>query len=58
MENYEGAKSAMNKFALAFTIAFFSVLLCFQTASAKEDTAQLTFDKTAVSKQNLHTYTV
>jgi LysM repeat protein len=53
-----GAKSAMNKFALAFIAAFFSTLLFFQIAPAKEDTAQLTFDKTTVSKQNLHTYTV
>jgi LysM repeat protein len=39
-------------------IAFFTLAALCQPAAAREDTAQISLKKTAVSKQNLHNYTV
>lgn len=49
----------MNNIFSLITIAVFSFAAIFyQHAFAKEDTAQITLKKTAVSKQHLHKYTV
>jgi len=48
----------INRFTLAlFSLLFSAVFFC-EFALAKEDTAQITLKKTAISKQNLYTYTV
>ncbi|OGP68089.1 MAG: hypothetical protein A2W27_01620 [Deltaproteobacteria bacterium RBG_16_44_11] len=48
----------MKRYVLMVLIFIFSALLSYQPAAAKEDTAQITLRKTAVSKKNVYTYIV
>jgi LysM repeat protein len=48
----------INKFVLSLVVIIFSVSLSYLPAAAKEDTAQITLKKTAISKKNTYTYTV
>src|SRR4030042_5351054 len=48
----------MKRYVLMVLIFIFSALLSYQPAAAKEDTAQITLKKTAVSKKNVYTYIV
>lgn len=48
----------INQFFISLIVIIFSVVLTFQPATAKEDTAQITLKKTAISKKNTYTYTV
>lgn len=48
----------INRYTLALVAVIFSALFFCASAMAKEDTAQITLKKTAISKQNLYTYTV
>jgi hypothetical protein len=48
----------MKRYVLMVLIFIFSALLLYQPAAAKEDTAQITLRKTAVSKKNVYTYIV
>jgi LysM repeat protein len=48
----------IKRYALALIIIIGSAALLYQQAAAKEDTAQITLKKTAVSRKNLYTYTV
>ncbi|MCK7477579.1 MAG: LysM peptidoglycan-binding domain-containing protein [Candidatus Moduliflexus flocculans] len=45
-------------FWLVFMLCVLSTVLFYSQALSNEDTAQLTFSKTAVSKRNYQTYTV
>lgn len=46
------------RYVLVLIVIVFSVVLPYQPAAAKEDTAQITLKKTAVSTKKLYTYTV
>ena len=48
----------INRYTLALLAAIFSAVFFCESSMAKEDTAQITLKKTAISKQNLYTYTV
>ncbi len=48
----------INKFVLSLVVIIFSAVLSYLPAAAKEDTAQITLKKTAISKKNTYTYTV
>ncbi|HEX7415585.1 MAG TPA: LysM peptidoglycan-binding domain-containing protein, partial [Smithellaceae bacterium] len=48
----------IKRYALALIVIIGSAALLYQQAAAKEDTAQITLKKTAVSRKNLYTYTV
>lgn len=48
----------IKRYALALIVIISSAALLYQQAAAKEDTAQITLKKTAVSRKNLYTYTV
>lgn len=48
----------MKRYVLTLLVIIFLALLSFQPAAAKEDTAQITLRKTAVSKKNVYTYVV
>lgn len=48
----------VKRYALALIVIIGSAALLYQQAAAKEDTAQITLKKTAVSRKNLYTYTV
>ena len=48
----------MKRYVLTLLVFIFSALLLCQSAAAKEDTAQITLKKTAVSKKNVYTYIV
>ena len=48
----------LKRYVLVLIVMMFSVALLYQQAAAKEDTAQITLRKTAVSTKKLYTYTV
>jgi len=48
----------IKRYVLVLIVMMFSVALLYQQAAAKEDTAQITLRKTAVSTKKLYTYTV
>ena len=48
----------MNRYRLALIAIFVCAAFFCQPVAAKEDTAQITLKKTAVSKQNVHKYTI
>jgi len=48
----------INQFALSLLVIIFSAVFSYLPAIAKEDTAQITLKKTAISKKNTYTYTV
>lgn len=48
----------IKRYALALILIIGSTALLYQQAAAKEDTAQITLKKTAVSRKNVYTYTV
>ncbi len=48
----------IKRYALALILIIGSAALLYQQAAAKEDTAQITLKKTAVSRKNVYTYTV
>ena len=48
----------MKRYVLGLVLIVFSVVLVYQPVLAKEDTAQITLKKTAISKKKLYTYTV
>ncbi|MGD0021388.1 MAG: LysM peptidoglycan-binding domain-containing protein [Smithellaceae bacterium] len=48
----------INQFALSLLVIIFSAVFSYLPAAAKEDTAQITLKKTAISKKNTYTYTV
>jgi LysM domain. len=48
----------INKFVLSLIVIIFSAVFSYMPAAAKEDTAQITLKKTAISKKNTYTYTV
>ena len=48
----------VKQYALALIVIIGSAALLYQQVAAKEDTAQITLKKTAVSRKNLYTYTV
>jgi LysM repeat protein len=48
----------INPFALSLLVVIFSTFFFYLPAAAKEDTAQITLKKTAISKKNTYTYTV
>ena len=48
----------INKFVLSLVVIIFSVVFSYLPTAAKEDTAQITLKKTAISKKNTYTYTV
>ena len=48
----------INKFVLSLVVIIFSAVFSYLPAAAKEDTAQITLKKTAISKKNTYTYTV
>jgi hypothetical protein len=48
----------INRCVLILLVTIVSVVLVYQPAAAKEDTAQITLKKTAVHHKNLYTYTV
>ena len=48
----------MKRYVLMVLIFIFAALLLYQPTAAKEDTAQITLRKTAVSKKNVYTYIV
>ncbi len=48
----------INRYTLALLVAVFSAAFFCEFSMAKEDTAQITLKKTAISKQNLYIYTV
>ncbi len=48
----------INQFILSLLVIIFSTFFSYLPAAAKEDTAQITLKKTAISKKNTYTYTV
>ncbi len=48
----------INRFVLSLVLIIFSVVFSYLPATAKEDTAQITLKKTAISKKNTYTYIV
>jgi LysM repeat protein len=48
----------INRFVLSLVVIIFSAVFSYLPAAAKEDTAQITLKKTAISKKNTYTYTV
>jgi LysM repeat protein len=48
----------INQFVLSLVVIIFSAVFSYLPAAAKEDTAQITLKKTAISKKNTYTYTV
>ncbi|MCX5850388.1 MAG: LysM peptidoglycan-binding domain-containing protein [Deltaproteobacteria bacterium] len=48
----------IKRYAFVLFLVIFSAVLFYQPAAAKEDTAQITLKKTAISKNKLYTYTV
>lgn len=48
----------INQFVLSLIVIIFSAVFSYLPAAAKEDTAQITLKKTAISKKNTYTYTV
>jgi LysM repeat protein len=46
------------RYVLVLIVVLASIALVYQPLAAKEDTAQIKFKKTAISKKNLYTYTV
>jgi LysM repeat protein len=48
----------IKRYVLVLVVIIVSVALVYQPVAAKEDTAQITLEKTAVSKKKLYTYTV
>ena len=48
----------IKRYVLVLIVIIVSAVLVYQPVAAKEDTAQITLEKTAVSKKKLYTYTV